>query len=157
MNIDQNMLQPNQKIKIYQFEHPNFIAYNLFPISKILTQTHINLTFHFIEKVITTTKLLLILIYIPYVMQNKYKTMHSLQFFARQIFKYWYNITPQCQRRKIKGPKLLSQFWKFLRKQHQSSTCGTSHFSAIHPLFDALKGSTSSHVITEQSITMVFK
>lgn len=49
LNIDQNMLQTNQKIKIYQFEHPNFIAYNLFPISKILTQTHINLTFHFIE------------------------------------------------------------------------------------------------------------
>lgn len=89
-------------------------------------------------------------------MQNKYKTMHSLQFFARQI-KYWYDKTPQCQRRKTKGPKLLSQFGKFLRKQHQSSTRGTSHFSAIHPLFDALKGSTTSHVITEQSITMVFK
>lgn len=94
MNIDQNMLQTNQKIKIYQFEHPNFIAYNLFPISKILTQTHINLTFHFIEKVITTTKLLVILIYIPYVMQNKYKTMHSLQFFAQQIPKYRYHKTP---------------------------------------------------------------
>lgn len=76
----------------------------MFPISKILTQTHINLTFHFIEKVITTTKLLLILIYIPYVMQNKYKTMHSLQFFARQIFKYWYDITPQCQRSKTTFP-----------------------------------------------------
>lgn len=50
-------------------------------------------------------------------MQNKYKTMHSLQFFARQI-KYWYDKTPQCQRRKTKGPKLLSQFGKFLRKQH---------------------------------------
>lgn len=49
-------------------------------------------------------------------MQNKYKTMHSLQFFARQIPKYWYDKTPQCQRRKIKGPKLLSQFGKFLRK-----------------------------------------
>lgn len=94
-------------------------------------------------------------------MQNKYKTMHSSQFFARQIPKYWYNKTPQCQRRKIKGPKLLSQFGKFLRKQHQSSTRGTSHFSAIHPLFDALKGSTTSHVITAQTwdfiLPMVFK
>lgn len=81
------------------------------------------------------------MIYIPYVMQNKYKKMHSLQFFVWQIPEDHKNPT---LRREIKVPELLSQFGKFLGKQHQPSTRGTSHFSAINPLFNALKGSNKS-------------